>query len=115
LQNLLERYGNLVRFLLSPSNTLAICEYVNKKHAENCIKHLSYYELDGEPLYLEFAPEGLVSDSKENNKNNKIEEKPKDIINIDESEEENKEENKEEGIDLLEGQGKILFVKNLDF
>ena len=70
LQNLLERYGNLVRFLLSPSNTLAICEYVNKKHAENCIKHLSYYELDGEPLYLEFAPEGLVSDSKENNKNN---------------------------------------------
>ena len=110
LQNLLERYGNLVRFLLSPSNTLAICEYVNKKHAENCIKHLSYYELDGEPLYL-----GLVSDSKENNKNNKIEEKPKDIINIDESEEENKEENKEEGIDLLEGQGKILFVKNLDF
>ena len=115
LQNLLERYGNLVRFLLSPSNTLAICEYVNKKHAENCIKHLSYYELDGEPLYLEFAPEGLVSDSKENNKNNKIEEKPKDIINIDESEEENKEENKEEEIDLLEGQGKILFVKNLDF
>ena len=115
LQNLLERYGNLVRFLLSPSNTLAICEYVNKKHAENCIKHLSYYELDGEPLYLEFAPEGLVSDSKENNKNNKIEEKPKDIINIDESGEENKEENKEEGIDLLEGQGKILFVKNLDF
>ena len=115
LQNLLERYGNLVRFLLSPSNTLAICEYVNKKHAENCIKHLSYYELDGEPLYLEFAPEGLISDSKENNKNNKIEEKPKDIINIDESEEENKEENKEEGIDLLEGQGKILFVKNLDF
>ena len=115
LQNLLERYGNLVRFLLSPSNTLAICEYVNKKHAENCIKHLSYYELDGELLYLEFAPEGLVSDSKENNKNNKIEEKPKDIINIDESEEENKEENKEEGIDLLEGQGKILFVKNLDF
>ena len=115
LQNLLERYGNLVRFLLSPSNTLAICEYVNKKHAENCIKHLSYYELDGEPLYLEFAPEGLVSDSKENNKNNKNEEKPKDIINIDESEEENKEENKEEGIDLLEGQGKILFVKNLDF
>ena len=114
LQNLLERYGNLVRFLLSPSNTLAICEYVNKKHAENCIKHLSYYELDGEPLYLEFAPEGLVQ--LEDNKNIKNEEeKPKDIINIDESEDEREEEKKEEGIDLLEGQGKILFVKNLDF
>ena len=61
LQNLLERHGKLVRLLLSPSNTLAICEYVNKKHAENCIKHLSYYDLDGEPLYLEFAPEGTAN------------------------------------------------------
>ena len=113
LQNLLERYGNLVRFLLSPSNTLAICEYVNKKHAENCIKHLSYYELDGEPLYLEFAPEGLIESKKNNNKDiNEEKEKTKEIINISESED---EEEKEEGIDLLEGQGKILFVKNLDF
>ena len=111
LQNLLERYGNLVRFLLSPSNTLAICEYVNKKHAENCIKHLSYYELDGEPLYLEFAPEGLI-ESKKDIKEEKEKEKTKEIININESED---EEEKEEGIDLLEGQGKILFVKNLDF
>ena len=117
LQNLLERYGNLVRFLLSPSNTLAICEYVNKKHAENCIKHLSYYELDGEPLYLEFAPEGLVNESKDKKNINKNteEEKPKDIINIDESEEENEEDKKDEGINLVENQGKILFVKNLDF
>ena len=107
LQNLLERYGNLVRLLLSPSNTLAICEYVNKKHAENCIKHLSYYELDGEPLYLEFAPEGLIEPKSNNNKN---EEKAKDIIDINESEDENEKEKKEEGIDLLEGQGKILFV-----
>ena len=112
LQILLERYGNLVRLLLSPSNTLAICEYVNKKHAENCIKHLSYYELDGEPLYLEFAPEGLVAQNNDDNKT-KNEEKAKDIINIDESDDENEE--KKEEIDLLEGQGKILFVKNLDF
>ena len=117
MQNLLERHGNLVRLLLSPSNTLAICEYVNKKHAENCIKHLSYYELDGEPLYLEFAPEGLVSETKDKkniDKNNE-EEKPKDIININESEDENEEEKKDEGINLVENQGKILFVKNLDF
>ena len=114
LQNLLERYGNLVRFLLSPSNTLAICEYVNKKHAENCIKHLSYYELDGEPLYLEFAPKGLIESKKDfkNEEKEKEKEKTKEIINISESED---EEEKEEGIDLLEGQGKILFVKNLDF
>lgn len=108
LQNLLERHGKLVRLLLSPSNTLAICEYVNKKHAENCIKHLSYYELDGEPLYLEFAPEGLISpESKESS--NKFENK--EIIDINEDE----EEKKDDDINLVEGQGKILFVKNLDF
>ena len=108
LQNLLERHGKLVRLLLSPSNTLAICEYINKKHAENCIKHLSYYDLDGEPLYLEFAPEGLISpESKESN--NKFENK--EIIDINEDE----EEKKDDDINLVEGQGKILFVKNLDF
>ena len=108
LQNLLERHGKLVRLLLSPSNTLAICEYVNKKHAENCIKHLSYYDLDGEPLYLEFAPEGLIfPESKESN--NKFENK--EIIDINEDE----EEKKDDDINLVEGQGKILFVKNLDF
>ena len=110
LQNLLERHGKLVRLLLSPSNTLAICEYVNKKHAENCIKHLSYYELDGEPLYLEFAPEGLISaEPKEKDKNEK---KDREIIDINEEDEEKKEDNE---INLVEGQGKILFVKNLDF
>ena len=109
LQNILERYGKLVRLLLSPSNTLAICEYVNKKHAQNCIKHLSYYDLDGEPLYLEFAPEGLISQEiKEKNKNN-IDNK--EIIDINEDE----EDKKEDEINWVEGQGKILFVKNLDF
>ena len=108
LQNLLERYGKLERFLLSPSNTLAICEYINKKHAENCIKHLSYYDLDGEPLYLEFAPEGIISSVK-NEEEKK--EKNDEIIDLDE----NKTENKKDEIDLVEGQGKILFVTNIDF
>ena len=84
LQNLLERYGNLVRLHLSPSNALAICEYVNKKHAENCIKHLSYTELDGEPLYIEFAPEGLITPESKDKNNNKFENK--EIIDINEDE-----------------------------
>ena len=110
LQNLLERYGKIVRLLLSPSNTLAICEYISKKHAENCIKHLSYYDLDGEPLYLEFAPEGLILPEIKNDKN-KEENKTKEIIDINEDD----EEKKEDEINLVEGQGKILFIKNLDF
>ena len=100
LQKYFERYGSLIRFLISPSNTLAICEYVNKKHALNAMKHLSYQEIDGLPLYLEFAPEGIVDN--ENNKN----------INVNENE---KNINNENVIDLNKSKGKILFVTNLSF
>ena len=102
LKNLFERYGSLIRFLLSPSNTLAICEYVNSKHAQNCIKHLAYYEIDNQPIYLEFAPEGILNNDnnkKENDNNNKN----------------NNKNNNDNDINLVENQGKILFVKNLDF
>ena len=52
---------------------------------------------------------------KKNINKNTEEEKPKDIININESEDENEEDKRDEGINLVENQGKILFVKNLDF
>lgn len=98
LEKLFSRYGNLVRFLMSPSNTLGIAEYVDSKHAINCIKKLAYYEVDGLPLYLEFAPEGLVKDIKDPNKDNVP----------------NKEGNEDE-INLKEGEGKILFCSNINF
>ena len=104
LQKYFERYGSLIRFLISPSNTLAICEYVNKKHALNAMKHLSYKEIDGLPLYLEFAPEGIVNN--ENDKNISLNEN--DIKN-------NNNNNNENIIDLNKSKGKILFVTNLSF
>ena len=97
LEKIFSRFGSLVRFMVSPSNTLAICEYVNSKHAQNCMKHLAYYEVDGEPIYLEFAPEGIIS----KDDNNKLNEEEK--------------EEKEDDIDLVNNQGKILFVSNLNF
>ena len=100
LEKIFSRFGSLVRFLISPSNTLAICEYVNSKHAQNCMKHLAYYEVDGEPIYLEFAPEGLITKEEKNN----------DKMEVDEDKEE-----KEDEIDLVNSQGKVLFVSNLNF
>ena len=103
LEKYFERFGSLIRFLISPSNTLAICEYVNKKHALNAMKHLSYKEIDGLPLYLEFAPEGII-----NNNNINLKE------NINESNENNNESNENNNnIDLKKG--KILFITNLSF
>ena len=129
LRTLLERFGKLIKFMISPSNTLCICEYYNKKHAENCVKHLSYQELNGLPLYLEYAPEGLISENERKN-NNKTENNTLDMdnnsnmnsINIKEDkikgqndESLNKIDTENEEINLHKDSGKILFIKNLNF
>lgn len=100
LEDYFSRYGMLVRFLLTPNNTIAIAEFVDKKHAENCMKKLAYFEVDGLPLYLEFAPEGFVK------KNSKAGLNEKTNLETD---------NKSNEIDLKKGQGKIVFITNLNF
>lgn len=98
LEKIFSRYGSLVRFLLSPSNTLAICEYVNAKHAANCMKHLSYYEIEGEPIYLEYAPEGIML----------LQQQQQQQVQTSEDKDSN-------DINLVQNQGKVLFVSNLNF
>jgi multiple RNA-binding domain-containing protein 1 len=105
LEDYFSRYGLLIRFVLAPNNTMAVAEYVDKKHAENCMKKLSYFEIDGLPLYLEYAPEGLIkskSSTEDNSKSIRAEEKNKDGV-------------KKSEIDLKESQGKVIFVTNLNF
>jgi multiple RNA-binding domain-containing protein 1 len=99
LEEYFSRYGVMVRFHLSPMNTLGIAEFVDKKHAENCMKKLAYFEIDGLPLYLEFAPEGIIRNKNLSNIKNQIE---------------NTQE-KSSQIDLKKGQGKIIFITNLNF
>ena len=102
LEELFSRYGVLMKFLIAPSKCFAVADFVDEKHAKNCIKNLSYHEIDSLPLYLEFAPEGLIR--KENNEtiskqeNSSISNKiPDDTIN------------------LSENEGKIVFIMNLNF
>jgi len=149
LENYFSRYGQLLRFLMSPSNTLAIAEFVDAKHSKNCIKKLAYFELDGLPLYLEYAPEGLIeinnqnkdlnkneneisnliSKSKTQEKNSKISSKDnkkidQNNLNLNEDNNEtliklNSEEKYDDyiknQIDLVNNEGKILFITNLNF
>jgi multiple RNA-binding domain-containing protein 1 len=96
LEEYFSRYGVLSRFVLSPSNTLGLAEFVENKYALNCMKKLAYYEIEGVPLYLEFAPEGLVSVKSKKQT----------------SEEQKKDESK---IDLKQDQGKVVFISNLSF
>ena len=104
LEKIFSRYGSLVRFMLSPSNTLAICEYVNAKHAANCMKHLAYYEIEGEPIYLEYAPEGIMLVQQQQQQQHK---ELKTEVNVDEG--------SDDDINLMQNQGKVLFVSNLNF
>jgi RNA recognition motif-containing protein len=103
LEEYFSRYGMLVRFILSPSNTIGIAEYVDKKHADNCMKKLAYFEIDTVPLYLEYAPEGLV---RKNVKQN---------TSLETSNENANSSDKKDNIDLKKSQGKVLFITNFNF
>lgn len=134
LENYFARYGQLVRFLISPSNTLAIAEFVDAKHANNCIKKLAYFDIDGLPLYLEYAPEGMIEKANKDNNNTNInknvnnkneQNKNNENLNLNEetgiksdnNEQSNYEENNTDKnhIDLVGNEGKILFITNLNF
>ena len=61
LKELFERHGSLVRFLVSPFNTLAIAEYSDSLQARSALKNLAYHKVNFiTPIYLELAPTGLV-------------------------------------------------------
>ena len=98
LEEMFGRYGLLTKFIMSPSNTLAIAEFSDSQHAVNCIKKLAYFEIDSVPLYLEFAPEGLIE------KNVEKSEKKDEFENY----------NKITEINLVGNEGKILFIMKFE-
>ena len=62
IKELFERYGELVRFLVSPYNTLAIAEYESKSNAAAAMENLAYHKFNYiQPIYLEYAPKGFVN------------------------------------------------------
>lgn len=94
LKKLFSHYGTLSQFILSPQNVIGIAEFIDSKNAENCYKNLSYYEINGLPLYLEYAPIGFK---------------------ISNNESDFKEEKKINEGEINFEQGNVLFIKNLSF
>lgn len=102
LKKLFSRYGELIQFLVSPHNIMGIAEFIDSKNAENCFKNLSFYEINGLPLYLEYAPIGFkVSKSSNSNINNSAQNNEQD------------KENKDN--ELKFDEGNVIFVNNLNF
>ena len=95
-------YGIIAKLLLPPSRAVAIIEYSAPGEARKAFKKLAYTKFKHVPLYLEWAPEGIV---KEGGGEKKAEEKK----------EEEGEEEEEEAAAEAEAEGETVahsvFVK----
>ncbi|CAI5705466.1 unnamed protein product [Peronospora effusa] len=56
LAQLFRKYGEVGRFLLPPSKTLAVVEFLEPSEARKAFRSLAYKKYQHVPLYLEWAP-----------------------------------------------------------
>ena len=61
LENMFRRYGDISQFLMPPSKTIAIVEYVEPSEARLAFTGLAYRRYKHVPLYVEWAPLNLLS------------------------------------------------------
>ncbi|KAK3283755.1 hypothetical protein CYMTET_8567 [Cymbomonas tetramitiformis] len=61
LRPLFERHGAIGRFVLPPTKTLALVEFLEGSDARHAFKALAFKRFGKVPLYLEWAPEGVLS------------------------------------------------------
>lgn len=116
LSDLLNRYGFVNRLLLPSNKVIAIAQYRNIDHAANAFERLSGFMFLGVPLYLEYAPSGLLPEEDDSNGDEEDDQgegtngikSHKPVVKpqvLEEEEEKQEEESKE----------KTVFVKNLAF
>ncbi|TDH69190.1 hypothetical protein CCR75_002286 [Bremia lactucae] len=56
LAQLFRKHGEIARFLLPPSKTLAVVQYLEPSEARKAFRSLAYKKYQHVPLYLEWAP-----------------------------------------------------------
>jgi multiple RNA-binding domain-containing protein 1 len=60
LSKLFGKYGQVASVLLAPGNALALVEFVEVGEAKRAFRSVAYSKLYGVPLFLEWAPVGLL-------------------------------------------------------
>ena len=63
LRAMFSKYGELLRFLVSPSKTVAIAQYTEENTASKAFSNLSFRRYVSVPLYLEWAPEDIFENN----------------------------------------------------
>ena len=65
LQSLFSPFGSLHRIILPPSGISALVEFLEPSHAKRAFESLAYSKFKHLPLYLEWAPLGVVENKKD--------------------------------------------------
>ena len=60
LSNVFARFGSIVRIILPPTKTIAIVEFTTGQEAKNAFRNVAYSKFKSVPLYLEWAPVGIL-------------------------------------------------------
>lgn len=60
LRDVFQRYGEVEKVLLPPNKALGVIQLKSSDYAENCFNRLSAELLNGQPMYLEFAPKSFI-------------------------------------------------------
>jgi len=103
LSEIFSKHGEMGRLLMPPFGITAIVEYIDSSDAKKAFQNLAYSKFKHTPLYLEWAPVGVLSGEVTAKPEEEDEEK-------DGEESDDDDENDEE-----DAEGKVLFVKNLNF
>jgi multiple RNA-binding domain-containing protein 1 len=61
VRSLFRRFGLLARFVMPPSKAIAVVEFETPAAAKKAFKGLAYTRFQRVPLYLEWAPQGVIS------------------------------------------------------
>ena len=103
LERMFTSYGAIASFLVPPSKTVALVDYIEPSEARNAFKGLAYRRYQHTPLYLEWAPLGVIGAQGSRKRESKVDKK-----STLQDELEGKEEGEEQGTNTL-------YVSNVDF
>ncbi|XP_061134863.1 probable RNA-binding protein 19 [Syngnathus typhle] len=110
LEELFSTHGSLGRVLLPPPGLTALVEFLEPTEAKRAFTRLAYTKFRHVPLYLEWAPMGVLVAAKPAPVRAKVEEEKKEQPMEEKGEDEEEEEEEEDSVP-----GSTLFIKNLNF
>lgn len=96
-------FGELGRVILAPSKSIAIIEFLHANEAKVAFRKLAYSKFQNVPIFLEWAPEGVLIEVQPKNGDNGINNK------------DHQKQDPEDADSPTDYQHHTLYVKNLNF